>query len=87
MKLPTKDTLYRSWLREVACNLATSGAGGFTAAELADKMGVKVTPNLRRQIRALVAEGYLIVKPYWQERETHGNVYFTNPTGKWMLPS
>lgn len=85
MKLPTKDTLYRQHLRNCAFQLVLEGQG-FTVQELAEKMGTKVTPNLRRQIRALVAEGQLLVQPYWQDRTTHGNVYLANDLGRWGIP-
>lgn len=79
MRLPTKNTMYRANLRN-AVQAILEEQGAFTVQELAEEMNMRVTGNMRRQLRAMWEAGELVVQPYWHDRNSHGHVYMAPET-------
>jgi len=60
------------------CAMSLVGQGGFTAKDMSEKCGIKLTQHLRRRLRQLVTLGQLQAVAAYTER---GNlaVYYIKP--------
>lgn len=60
-KVNTKSSIYGDYILEQVIAIGRAGGGEFILIKLADKLGLKITPNLRKRLFTMQALGYLTI--------------------------